>query len=166
MVINSHYYVNSWDTKWNIWNKSYFELRIQHMKADTILAVEWTIIQPKTWFRRRTFHETNLIPIIRLTQIIKMAWIDSDTDLNCSWTKFKTPKMLILVKLLTKYVIIIYALGSVHEKFSIWIKAIPKLLQRRNFGWAREKEQVSHSKLKQASLIWFRCQTFHVLNSK
>ena len=30
------------------------------------------------------------------------------------------------VKLLTKYVIIIYALGSVHEKFGLWIKAVPE----------------------------------------
>ena len=33
--------------------------------------------------------------------------------------------MLILVKLLTKYMII-YALGLVHEKFSVRIKAVPK----------------------------------------
>ena len=31
--------------------------------------------------------------------------------------------MLILVKLLAKYVIIIYALGSVNEKFDVWVKA-------------------------------------------
>ena len=47
-------------------------------------------------------------------------------------TKFKRPKMLICVKLLAKYVIIIYALGSVHEKFGVWIKAVPKSLQRQN----------------------------------
>ena len=58
--------------------------------------------------------------------------------------------MLISVKLLTKDVIIIYALGSVHEKFGIWIKAIPKSLQRWNPGRARWKEWLSHSKLKQA----------------
>ena len=40
--------------------------------------------------------------------------------------------MLIPVKLLTKYVIIIYPLGSVHEKFGVWIKAVPKSPQRRN----------------------------------
>ena len=34
--------------------------------------------------------------------------------------------MSISIKLLRKYVIIIYALGSVHEKFGIWIKAVPK----------------------------------------
>ena len=33
--------------------------------------------------------------------------------------KIKRRKMLISVKLLTKYVIIIYALGSVHEKFGV-----------------------------------------------
>ena len=40
--------------------------------------------------------------------------------------------MLISVKLLTKYAVVIYALGSVHEKFGIWIKAILKSLQRQN----------------------------------
>ena len=33
--------------------------------------------------------------------------------------------MLILAKMLAKYlIIIIYALGSVHEKFGVWIKAV------------------------------------------
>ena len=57
--------------------------------------------------------------------------------------------MRILVKLLTvltKYVIRIYALGSVHEKFGVWIKGVPKSMQGR-------KERVSRSKLKQALLI-------------
>ena len=48
--------------------------------------------------------------------------------------------MLISVKLRTKCVIIIYALGSVHEKFEI-----P--------GPARRKELLSRSKLKQTFLI-------------
>ena len=61
--------------------------------------------------------------------------------------------MLISIKLFAKYVIIIYALGSVHEKFSVWIKAVPKSLQRRNSGRARRKERLSRSKLKQAFLI-------------
>ena len=34
--------------------------------------------------------------------------------------------MIISVKLLTKYVIIVYALGSMHEKFGVLIKAVPK----------------------------------------
>ena len=34
--------------------------------------------------------------------------------------------MLPSVKLLTKYVIIVYALGSIHEKFGVLIKAVPK----------------------------------------
>ena len=52
--------------------------------------------------------------------------------------------------MLTKYVIIIYTLGSVLKNFGVWIKAVPKSLQRRNsrpgyakrtakglFTWAR-----------------------------
>ena len=49
--------------------------------------------------------------------------------------------MLILVKLLAKYNIIIYASGSVFEKFGVWIKAIPKPFH--SCG-----ERLSHSKLK------------------
>ena len=51
------------------------------------------------------------------TQIIWSGFIDSDADLN------------ILVKLLTKYVIIFYALGLAHEKFGVRIKAVPKSIQ-------------------------------------
>ena len=61
-----------------------------------------------------------------LKYYLRMETIDSDADLNCSWTKFKGRKMLFSVKLLTKIVKIIYALGSVHEKFGVWIKAAPK----------------------------------------
>ena len=38
----------------------------------------------------------------------------------------KRQKIFISIKLLTKYMIIIYALGLVHEKFSVRIKAVPK----------------------------------------
>ena len=41
--------------------------------------------------------------------------------------------MLISLKLLTKYVIIISALGSVHEKFGVWIKTVPKSFQKAEF---------------------------------
>ena len=41
-------------------------------------------------------------------------------------------KMLISVKLLTKYVIKIHGLGSVHKKFGVWIKAVPNSLQKWN----------------------------------
>ena len=61
--------------------------------------------------------------------------------------------MLISVKLLAKYVITIYALGSVHEKFWVWIKAVPKSLQKRNPGLARRKEKLSRSKFEQVFLI-------------
>ena len=36
--------------------------------------------------------------------------------------------MLITVKQLTKYVMIIYALGLVHKKFGVFIKAVSKFL--------------------------------------
>ena len=50
--------------------------------------------------------------------------------------------MLISVKLLTKYVIIIYALGSVHEKFGVSIKAVPKSFQRRN-SWPGQAKRTA-----------------------
>ena len=50
--------------------------------------------------------------------------------------------MLISVKLLTKYVIIIYALGSVHEKFGDSIKAVPKSFQRRN-SWLGQAKRMA-----------------------
>ena len=55
-------------------------------------------------------------------------------------------KMLISVKLLTKYVIIIYAFGLVYEKFCFWIKG-------NILGHARQKDRLSRSKLKQVFLI-------------
>ena len=41
--------------------------------------------------------------------------------------------MVISVKLLTKYVIIIYALGSIHEKFDVRMKAVPKSRPKAKF---------------------------------
>ena len=58
-----------------------------------------------------------------------------------------------MVKLLTKYVVIIYALGSVHEKLGVWIKAVPSRSKGEIPGRARRKELLSRSKLKQALLI-------------
>ena len=45
--------------------------------------------------------------------------------------------MLISVKLLTKYVIRIYAFGFVHEKFGVCIKGVPKWIQsqKSRLGW-------------------------------
>ena len=71
--------------------------------------------------------------------------------------------MLISVKLLTKYVAIIYALGSVHEKFGVWIKAVPKLLQGEIPGRARRKERLGRSKLKQAFVIDSNAELFMYL---
>ena len=58
-------------------------------------------------------HEPNLIRIEVDPNFLDRP--DSDANLNCSWTKFKRWKLVTSVKLLTKNVIIIYALGSVHE---------------------------------------------------
>ena len=73
--------------------------------------------------------------------------------------------MLILVKLLTKYVMIIYALASVHEKFGVWIKAVPKSLQRRNSrpGWAKRTPEPFQIEILGVP-NWFRRRTFHALN--
>ena len=60
---------------------------------------------------------------------------------------------MILVKLLEKYVIIIYALGSVHVKFGVWIKAIPKSLHSRNPGRAKREERLSRAKLKSEAFL-------------
>ena len=56
--------------------------------------------------------------------------------------------MLISVKQLTKYVIIIYALGSVHEKS----KPFQSSSKGENPDRARRKERLSRYKLKQAFL--------------
>ena len=82
------------------------------------------------WFRHRTFHERNLIRI--------------EADPNC-WFRpaelIQTP-ILIAPELRSKgensvkpaYKIHYdnFALGSIHEKFGVWIKAVPNSLQRRN----------------------------------
>ena len=49
------------------------------------------------------------VPLFRPAELIQTP----------SRTKFKRRKMFISVKLLTKSVIIIYALGSAHEKFGV-----------------------------------------------
>ena len=58
--------------------------------------------------------------------------------------------MLISVKMFTKYVMIIYALDLVHEKFGIKVES--KSNQSRSKGeipgWARQKEWLSRSQLK------------------
>ena len=60
--------------------------------------------------------------------------------------------MLISVKLPTKYVITIYALGSVHEKFGVWIRPFQSRSKGEIPGRATRKERLNHSKLKQAFL--------------
>ena len=66
----------------------------------------------KARFRRRTFHEPNLIRISKADQGVDLNYLDwltySDADLNPSRTKRR--KMLILVKLPAKYAVVIDAL--------------------------------------------------------
>ena len=57
------------------------------------------------------------------------------------------------VKILTKYVIIIYALGSVHEKSESESKPFQSRSKGEIPGLAKRKERLSRSKLKQAYLI-------------
>ena len=59
--------------------------------------------------------------------------------------------MLFSTKLLTKYVIRIYALGSVHEKFGVWIKGVLKSKFSAALSEKIRKERLSRSK--QAFLI-------------
>ena len=47
--------------------------------------------------------------------------------------------MIISVKLLSKYVIIIYALESVQEKFGVWIKAVPNVAPKAKFPAGKAK---------------------------
>ena len=86
-------------------------------------------------FRRRSFHEPNLVRIKA-----DPNFLDGLNWFRCQ-TRFKRIKMLSSVKLLAKYVIIIYTLGNAHEKFVVWIKTVPKSLQEAKFsarlsGWA------------------------------
>ena len=73
--------------------------------------------------------------------------------------------MLISVKQLTKCVVIMYALGSVNEKFGVWIKAVPKSLQRRNFQPGLAKRTAKPFQTETSVPNWFRRRTFHALIS-
>ena len=119
--------------------------------------------------RRRTFYEPNLIRIKADPSYLD-GWIDSDADLNCSWTKFKRWKCSIRSNCLKKNVIIIYALGSVHEKLSSSSES--KLFQSRPKGEIpgrarRKNDWAVPNWLRRSWPNWFRRRTFHVqvLNS-
>ena len=73
--------------------------------------------------------------------------------------------MLISVKLLTKYLIKIYALGSVHEKFGVWMKRVPKSIQSRNSQPGSLERTPKPFQIETGVTKWFRRRTFHVLNS-
>ena len=71
--------------------------------------------------------------------------------------------MLISVKLLAKYAIIIYTLG--HEKFGIWIKAVPKSHQCQNPWPGYVGSTAEPSQIEVEISNWLRRWTLHVLNS-
>ena len=97
------------------------------------------------WFRCRTFHKPNLIQIFRL-KLVRPAELIQKLILIPSDLNLEGEKMLISVKLLTNLHCI---------RFGTW-KA-RRLNQRRSKvkipGQARQKEQLSSSKLKQVFLI-------------
>jgi len=53
------------------------------------------------------------------TQVIKNTLVDSDFELNSPNLIYFEPKHIRMKKLFVKYVIIIYTLGSRHEKFDV-----------------------------------------------
>ena len=101
------------------------------MNFDTLYL--YFLILIKARFRPRTFHEPNLIRINvdpnyleRQTPIL----IAAELSLKGGKTDFGQTAY--------KIRLIIYALGSVHEKFGVRVKAVPKSLQRRN---SRKKQE-------------------------
>ena len=95
-------------------------------------------------FRRRSFHEPNLVRIKADPNYLdRLNWFRRQT-------RFKRIKMLSSVKLPAKYVIIIYTLGNAHEKFVVWIKTVPKSLQEAKFSARLSAElfQLDHFRVK------------------
>ena len=98
-------------------------------------------------------------------KLFRKSWIDSDANINTSWTKFKRRKMLISVvwvELLTNYVIVIYALAFRYMKSSA---SESKPFQSRSKGEipgrARRKERPEPFQIETGVPInWFRRWTF------
>ena len=76
-------------------------------------------MEPKARFRRLTFHEAEANSNEGRTKLIRPTELIQKPILIAAELSSKGRKMLISVKLLTKYVITIYAFGSVHEKFGV-----------------------------------------------
>ena len=105
-----------------------------------------------------TFHEVSSV------QTPNFSWAELNSNLDGPKLTKTTCKKTRKPKLLVKYVIIIYALGLAHERFGVWIKAVPKTKfpakPGGKNGWAVPNSN-SHSRLN-----WLRRRTFHVLNSR
>ena len=76
-------------------------------------------MEPKARFRRLTFHEAEANSNEGRTKLIRPTELIQKPIFIAAELSSKGRKMLISVKLLTKYVITIYALGSVRETFGV-----------------------------------------------
>ena len=71
-----------------------------------------------------------------------------------------------MVKLLTKYVIIIYALSSGHEKFGIKASKLFQSPSKTEIpSRARQVRMAEPFQIETGVPNWFRRQIFHVINS-
>ena len=80
-------------------------------------------------------------------------YIKTINDLDPGLNLPERRKMIISVKRLTKYVIIIYALGSGYESLASKVKPFQSRFKVETLGWDRREERLSRSILKQAFLI-------------
>ena len=108
----------------------------------------------KARFRRRTFHEPNLIRIKadpndldRLNRFRRRFHLQLNYVQKAKNAHFVKTACQIRYNNLCTYI------GSVHEKVGVGIKAVPKRSKGEISGWARRKGRLSRSILKQAFLI-------------
>ena len=98
--------------------------RSHENEARRYLAYAQTGCAKRQKIRRRTFSWAELNSNLACPKLAKVRLLSQTSNL----IQFE-PRLLVKnrkPKLLVKYVIIIYALGSAHERFGVWIKAVPK----------------------------------------
>ena len=117
-----------------------------HVKSFSISLQLSKVVTENLFSPLKHISDTKLFMSQTLFELKPTQIIDLDADLNCNWTKFKKRKMLISIKLLTKYVLIIYALVFRYLKS---LASESKPFQSRSKGeiprQARQKEQLSRS---------------------
>ena len=91
-------------------------------------------LRPQVKSLRPGFHEPDVLSNLGRPSLFRSPeLIQTPILIPCSRTKFRMRKMLILPKLLpAKYVIIIYALCSVHVKLGVRIRTVQKSFHSRN----------------------------------